>query len=1079
MYITSDEYKETIKSAIREFDLEMKIAGKVVENIYIQDLTFEYDMAPADEFIIGQVICPKLTFNVHKSLIIGAGFTVEPTIKVKVGLNLENIPMGKFYVADIKEKGAVKTITCYDYTYKLNTGYFSELSFPSNTTEVMNEIASKLKLSIDGNIPTYPIVTKPEGMVYRELMGYIASLCGGNFRFNRAGKIELLKMSAAKYELDTDRYTNPVKQDSLYKLQKITCSVSEEEALASGTVTDGIEMVLTNPYMTQSRLDEILFDLKALSFYPLSLKMQGDPSLDIGDIISVTLKDGSKVKLPLMRVKYRYAGSFGAELMSVAKSPEKKKAEYKGSITQKIENIVTEQIILKELVVNSATIENLVALRAELEKLIADKATIGQLEALDAEIQYLNATKATIEALKALEIKTKELIAEKISVEEFEAEKASIIELIAQKISVEQLNAVKATLEELIAKKASIEELDAVNIRVDKLEATTITVEVLEAYKAVVNELLAKKVSAEEFEAQKAEFKVMLSKKATIEELEAYKATINELLADMVTTEKLTAELATIKKLIADKVSAEELEAFEANITKLIADKATIGQLIALEGKFNTLKSNIIETINLSAEEAVINSARIGDLSALKITSGLLDTSKVRVVSPSGNLSIEGNTIQIRDKTPIVRVQIGEDAQKHYGIIVRDLNGDVIFDSDYGVYEGGIKNDAVTTDKIKDDSITPDKIIIKDLFAFKAFIENLQAVTIDVKQLVVSNVKIKGDMLDLEGAVSFSSLSSDFDEIFKNGSADGKTYINGGAILTESVTADKIKVKGLTVNNKNNTPTFQITEDGDTLIDGTLSSSNFTEKTGYKITPDGNAVFNQATIRGNIILPKAGITDYGNLDKSVRIWAGASYEDRETAPFKVYQDGTVSATRGEFGGTFTGQLSIGNIHISDTNTTKAKVSIKDNNDIIEKILLTDEEAQFDVNFLIGTSADKRIEYIKDERNLNIRNTKVNYFGSTTNINIKDSGQTELVGNGGGHHVIKQLYGETLNFDSKGVSSSDGDFYFTRKDKKEYVKVTVEGELSVSSKITSKNHNIEIRHIKSNEPEEAGIGFYIN
>lgn len=50
---------------------------------------------------------------------------------------------------------------------------------------------------------------------------------------------------------------------------------------------------------------------------------------------------------------------------------------------------------------------------------------------------------------------------------------------------------------------------------------------------------------------------------------------------------------------------------------------------------------------------------------------------------------------------------------------------------------------------------------------------------------------------------------------------------------------------------------------------------------------------------GNI---KAGITGNGTKDTSVRIWAGDTFENRAQAPFRVLQNGTIYAGKGEFNG---------------------------------------------------------------------------------------------------------------------------------------------------------------------------------
>lgn len=88
--------------------------------------------------------------------------------------------------------------------------------------------------------------------------------------------------------------------------------------------------------------------------------------------------------------------------------------------------------------------------------------------------------------------------------------------------------------------------------------------------------------------------------------------------------------------------------------------------------------------------------------------------------------------------------------------------------------------------------------------------------------------------------------------------------------------------------------------------------------------------------------------------KSLRFWSGASFEDRLDAPFQVLQDGTVKATRGEFGGTFTGRIEIGNIKIHDTNTTEGVIEIRDNSDVNTIIKIAENGSCFDSPLFIST-----------------------------------------------------------------------------------------------------------------------------
>lgn len=51
-----------------------------------------------------------------------------------------------------------------------------------------------------------------------------------------------------------------------------------------------------------------------------------------------------------------------------------------------------------------------------------------------------------------------------------------------------------------------------------------------------------------------------------------------------------------------------------------------------------------------------------------------------------------------------------------------------------------------------------------------------------------------------------------------------------------------------------------------------------------------------AYLTGRIVLPNAGMTNEGSSDSDIRIWAGESYANRATAPFRITQDGSLTAT---------------------------------------------------------------------------------------------------------------------------------------------------------------------------------------
>lgn len=94
--------------------------------------------------------------------------------------------------------------------------------------------------------------------------------------------------------------------------------------------------------------------------------------------------------------------------------------------------------------------------------------------------------------------------------------------------------------------------------------------------------------------------------------------------------------------------------------------------------------------------------------------------------------------------------------------------------------------------------------------------------------------------------------------------------------------------------------------------------------------------------------------------KQVRFWAGTSYDERESAPFVVYNDGSIKATQGNFSGVFSGTVDIGNIKIADPSATAggdALLTIQNGNNGIKKVQLKDTEySSFAQNLIVSDNA---------------------------------------------------------------------------------------------------------------------------
>lgn len=186
-----------------------------------------------------------------------------------------------------------------------------------------------------------------------------------------------------------------------------------------------------------------------------------------------------------------------------------------------------------------------------------------------------------------------------------------------------------------------------------------------------------------------------------------------------ISLEELNAKIIKVTDLYGENGYFEYLQAKLITAGKVVADNADFKNLSALAA---TIKSAIIgasstETgivINLTTENATMSEAMIKDLIAKYITvnelkAGDIYTNKIKILSEDGTLRIQDNTFSICDKDGNVVVQLGEDKNGNYGLIISDSKGSVLLDSQ-GLHEGIVPDDFIKTDMIANGQITESKI---------------------------------------------------------------------------------------------------------------------------------------------------------------------------------------------------------------------------------------------------------------------------------------------------------------------------------------------------------------------------------
>lgn len=406
MYITSEDYKLEIKKPSRSFECKITIGNNIYTNDDIVDIILE-TIQPGEGFSIGNT--PSQTLDLT---LLNRGDIVYSTsqVKVEIGLNIgptiEYILLGLFNIDDIEKTDYTTKIIAYDNMIRFETPYFSNLTYPANLQQVVNELATKTGVQFTGSLPAYT-VKKLEGFTCREILGYVSSICGGNALITREGKFTIITPKNIDYSITPDNYIDYKREEVKYKIGKITCQNEEKETISTGNLgIDSMELLFENPWITPTILADIYNKLKGFEYLGYNMKWQGDISLDIGDTITCTDVKSVIRKIPILSQKFIYNGGLTAEIGAKGESKNKNSFNSSGSNSNKVDRMVTELLLVNEALIDKANIQDLTAVNiktqkletktAEIENAIIGKADIEDLDVITAEIENLVATDATI-----------------------------------------------------------------------------------------------------------------------------------------------------------------------------------------------------------------------------------------------------------------------------------------------------------------------------------------------------------------------------------------------------------------------------------------------------------------------------------------------------------------------------------------------------------------------------------------------------------------------------------------------------------------------------------------------------------
>lgn len=370
-----------------------------------------------DDFSLGSTMSQYIEVTIPDGNLLIEGKEILLQIGMDVNGLTEYIPMGYFTVGKPKKADDQITFTAYDRM--MNTERtFSMDGTTTNTVAVLKMIADITGVPVVTTGLTAIFMKVPKGYSCREVLSYVAQLHGAFAVCNRRGQIELHTYVDSDYKVKTSRYWgNFEHNDYAFDVSKFVCFTGQDKNGKSISIFSGSgarSVSFSNPFMTQTVLNNILASFKNFSYMPGTLKMLGDPRLDPWDILTVTDLSGNTYKVPIMKLDWEYDGGLTYSVEAVGLSEEETNADYKGPQTKEMERYYAQLVMIDRAMINKldvdtanityATIKNLSVVEENVQKINGEvgnfkELTAANFTAANAKIDVLDGNYANIKVL--------------------------------------------------------------------------------------------------------------------------------------------------------------------------------------------------------------------------------------------------------------------------------------------------------------------------------------------------------------------------------------------------------------------------------------------------------------------------------------------------------------------------------------------------------------------------------------------------------------------------------------------------------------------------------------------------------
>ena len=355
MYQTSESYKTALESGLIRNRIEGQITlsnGNIIpiteKEIVPMSLSINNKCVGGSDFALGSVYVGELSVTLMKDInrysLYDAKVEFTYFFIFEDGTE-EEIPLGVYYVDDATRTKKLISLTCLDCMTKFDkdivdntagnafdllTAFCKECGVPFVQTK--EEIEAFPNARIELTVTTENVFT------YRECISYIASLLGCYATIDRTGSFVLKQFHTVPERSITARrrtsstiadyktYFHGVKarflaEKNYYPYTQIDTEVEYGSVLDLGD----IPIVSHNDTVKNAMLTELLEVVKNIEYVPTDIALVGDPSIDLGDCLSVENANNTDASVITIITSFNWTYRSGHKIKSVGSDSKLKK----------------------------------------------------------------------------------------------------------------------------------------------------------------------------------------------------------------------------------------------------------------------------------------------------------------------------------------------------------------------------------------------------------------------------------------------------------------------------------------------------------------------------------------------------------------------------------------------------------------------------------------------------------------------------------------------------------------------------------------------------------------------------------